>query len=209
MDLSNWGPSPAIRARVSEIKQATHSLVLFLEHFPQTLSKWLKDTLRQVDSQVEVIETVERKLREILSFTQSREFLHLDTHFDNILTDGHQLYLSDFGLALCRDFTLQDNETEFFEQHRNFDLCTALTSLSHAVLSQYYQGEDWRQALLALGAPERAIPNKLKTYLSQRTPIVLMVGDFYRRLGKDLSAAYPATHLQRLLEEAFPPNKID
>ncbi len=209
MDLSNWGPSPAICARVSEIKQATHSLVLFLEYFPQTLSQWLEDTLRQVDSQIKVIETIEQKLRELLSFTQSREFLHLDAHFDNFLTDGHQLYLSDFGLALCRDFTLQEQEIEFFEQHQNFDLCTALTSLAHAVVSQYYQGENWRQALLALGALEQAIPDKLKTYFSRRTPIVLMVGDFYRRLGKDLSAAYPATHLQGLLEEALPPNNVD
>ena len=51
----------------------------------------------------------------------ARGMLHFDLHRANLLTDGAQIYVSDYGLALCADFDLAPAERAFFEAHRLYD----------------------------------------------------------------------------------------
>ena len=51
--------------------------------------------------------------------------LHFDLHRHNVLTDGEQLYVADFGLAICADFDLAPAERAFFESTAS---TTAVTS---------------------------------------------------------------------------------
>ncbi len=95
-----WEGSPAVRARLEALQQSTSCIVLCLEHFPQTLGRWLGA------EDAEAISRVERALIDAAAFMKSRGLAHFDAHFDNILTDGHRLYFSDFGLSLSMNFEL-------------------------------------------------------------------------------------------------------
>ncbi|MET9835967.1 hypothetical protein ABZ078_43345 [Streptomyces sp. NPDC006385] len=52
---------------------------------------------------------------------RAHELLHFDTHFHNILTDGRQPYLADYGLSPSSRFPLTRHERDFFTRHRDHD----------------------------------------------------------------------------------------
>lgn len=112
--VAAWGGSAAIRSRLTAMEQASASVVLFLEHFPYDLRTWL-------GAAGEVPGWIERELLAVTSFLGAHDFLHFDVHFQNVLTDGQHLYLSDFGQALSRAFFLGADERAFLERHRDFD----------------------------------------------------------------------------------------
>ena len=56
---------------------------------------------------------VEQNLRTTVAFMKSSGLFHFDAHLGNILTDGEQLYLTDFGLATCPRFDLSAEEADF------------------------------------------------------------------------------------------------
>ena len=97
-DVAFWDGSQAVRTRMLASLQASTEIVLFLEHIPENLHQWLK---RQIAQGGEVAESactmVEKNLHTITSFINSHGLLHFDAHFWNILTDGQNLYFSDFG----------------------------------------------------------------------------------------------------------------
>jgi len=202
-----WGNDPAIRRRLSSLEEATSSVAVFLEHFPQTLSQWLADRLAHDLDPMAVVAETEANLLELLTFCGDRGLLHMDAHFENLLTDGEGFFLGDFGLAISQTFSLDAEEREFFEKHRDFDRCTAITSLVHAAVSHYDAREDWRGVLRELQddrqGPIQEIPVAIRAYLAKRGPLALEVGEFYRRLLSDLSATeFPTTRLQRVLDES-------
>lgn len=201
--LEPWGECPEIRKRVSAINDSSSSAALFLEHVPFTLSQWFQDQMRCASDPATVVSGTERKLAELLAFIRGQGLLHLDAHFDNLLTDGDQLYLGDYGLALSREFDLGPDEQAFFDEHQNFDLCTAINSLVHAVITHYDSRTDWRQTLREVVAGSHptiaAGPDCIRSYLLARAPLALAVGEFYDRLLSDLATPYPAAAFDELL----------
>ncbi|MEM1255141.1 MAG: hypothetical protein AAGI69_22115 [Cyanobacteria bacterium P01_H01_bin.21] len=136
IDRQRWGNCTAIHQRVASIIEATHSVVIFLEHYPLTLSQWLHHQLLQCADPVLLVTQLEAQLTEMLSFMNAQGVLHMDAHFENILTDGSQLFLTDYGLSLSNRFRLDVEEQQFFARHQTFDLCTIVNSLVHAVVSR-------------------------------------------------------------------------
>ncbi|MGA4844917.1 hypothetical protein ACOBQB_00960 [Streptomyces sp. G5(2025)] len=61
--------------------------------------------------------------------------LHFDAHFENILTDGRQLFFADYGLAISSRFELAQGEADFFDQHRTYDQCYGFPRQSRQPLS--------------------------------------------------------------------------
>jgi hypothetical protein len=112
--VAAWGGSSQIRARLEAIAGATASVVLFIEYVPETVRQWLSD---QTDVE-RAFAMVEREALRITQLMRAHDFLHLDPHFANILTDGERLYVSDFGLATSRQFTLTEPEGRFFDLHK-------------------------------------------------------------------------------------------
>lgn len=200
-----WGNDPAIRRRLTSLDEATSSVALFLEDFPRTLSQWLADRLKNDLDPMAVVAETEAALLELLTFCVDQGVLHMDAHFENFLTDGSGLFLSDFGLAISRSFELDPEERAFFERHANFDHCTAITSHVHAVVSQYDPRADWRGALreLVAGSHPRSeeLPAALRAYLGRRGPLALAAGEFYRRLSDQLATRFPTASLQRILDD--------
>lgn len=127
----------------------------------------------------------------------------MDAHFNNILTDGNQLFLADYGLAMSNQFQLNADERQFFDQHQNFDICTVINSLVHAIVSHYDSRENWRQALQQLADEHHdsntAVSVDLRAYLNKRMALVMKIGTFYRQLLVDLTTPYPAADLQAIL----------
>lgn len=120
--VAAWGGSSQIRARLAAMEKASASIVLFLERLPQDLKGFL-------DRAGAVPDWVDTQLLTVTTFLRERQFVHFDAHFGNILTDGRQLYLSDFGQALSATFTLTPAETAFLETHRDFDRSTVAMKL--------------------------------------------------------------------------------
>ena len=205
IDRQRWGNCEAIHQRVAAIAAATHSIGMFLESYPLTRSQWFREQWLQGADPMATIMDVEAPLIGILSFLKSQGLLHLDAHFDNILTDGQQLFLTDYGLALASQFQLDAAERQFFKQHQNFDICTTLTSLVHAIVNRYDDRPDWRQVLQNLTDDNHSsasmVPPDVRAYLTSRLPLVMKIGDFYRQLLADLNTPYPAAELQRILNE--------
>ncbi len=116
-----WGGSSVIRARLEAREKASANLVLFLEYIPETLQQWLDRQFIKGRITDSAITMVESDLKVITSFINNRGLLHFDADFKNILTDGHCLYLTDFGLAASSIFKLSETEIKFIEAHRNYD----------------------------------------------------------------------------------------
>lgn len=121
----HWEGSSAVRERLEAIGRSSSSLVLFLEHVPQTLADWLHDyrTAAPEGGEGSPYPWVEEALARGSAFMSSRGLVHFDAHFANVLTDGQLLYFADFGLALSSDFELSAAEAEFLSDHLVYDRC--------------------------------------------------------------------------------------
>jgi hypothetical protein len=142
-----WGGASSIRKRLEALHSSSACIVLFLEHFPTTLYRWLGSQLAEGGAKAElVVSFLDEELRQLCRFTSSRGFVHFDNHFQNILTGG-RIALSDFGLALSTDFDLSESELEFLNTHRTYDRCSTILNLLHFVIQTVYGSGDWVEHL--------------------------------------------------------------
>ncbi|NJL87356.1 MAG: hypothetical protein HC886_17465 [Leptolyngbyaceae cyanobacterium SM1_1_3] len=125
-----WGSSKNVEKYMLEKGNANHELVLFLEHIPHVLSSWLQENPGKFQQPL-------NDLCKTMAFLRAKEVIHLDAHFQNVLTDGDQIYLTDFGLVLNRSFALTKDEETFFEQNVFYDYGEILLNLGHLVVSLY------------------------------------------------------------------------
>ena len=125
-----WGGNKNVENYFIDRAKANYELVLFLEHIPYTLEAWLKENLDQLEQPL-------NDLRKTINFLRKQEIIHFDAHFRNILTDGDQIYLTDFGLALDKSFALTQQEKYFFEQNIFYDYGEVLRNVSHIIQWSY------------------------------------------------------------------------
>ncbi len=199
-----WGHQPVIKQRAAAVLEATSSVALFLEHFPMTLLQWTRERpIAELDRANAVAQT-EAALLDLLAFVNGQGVLHMDAHFENILTDGSGLFLSDHGLAISPEFDLDAAELAFFDRHQNFDRCTAITSNVHSLVTRYDARKDWRKTVRELidgtHAAIASVPAAVREYVARRGPVALAIGEFYRCLITDLTTEYPASRLEQLLD---------
>ncbi len=205
-----WGDSSAIEERVRANHHAPAFVALFIEYIPDTLNTWLSKQLSNGDGSIDkAIEMVERNLRDTIAFINSKGMLHFDAHFHNILTDGEQLYFSDFGLATSSQFALSKEELQFFQNHQNYDRCYVVTTLTSWIISRLF-GKDRVDEVLhdyANGKTPLLLPEALTPYLSsvvkRYARITLKMNTFFKTLREEnKQAPYPADELEQLWIEA-------
>ena len=68
---------------------------------------------------------------------QSREMVHFDAHWANIITDGARYRLVDFGLAMSTNMELSEPERTFLSNHLHYDYGVVLGYLTKA--SSFYR----------------------------------------------------------------------
>ncbi|MBS2009019.1 MAG: phosphotransferase [Cyanobacteria bacterium SZAS TMP-1] len=182
-----WAGSAAVRTRLEALKQASACLEIFLEYVPQHLDQWLSQQCqKEPQLLVAAIESIDAQLTNLTDFMRERGFVHFDCHFGNILCDG-QIYLSDFGLALSKDFVLSEAECEFLNRHSTYDRCVAVSGLVRNLRDYQMSG----------GAPGESILPLLDRY----APIADALHRFYTDLqdNQSKSTDYPEEQFARLL----------
>lgn len=195
--VAYWGGSPHLRDYIEAMRTASASLTLFLEYVPHTLHDWLGAQLRtdEADSACALVET---GLKAATDFLHEQRLLHFDAHFGNILTDGRQLYLADYGLALSPRFQLAAQERDFFDRHRHYDRAYAFSYLVHwLVVDQYGYSRDEREDFIRACADGDAhpegIPQVASEIISRYAQLAADVGDFNRRLEQESRlTSYPS-----------------
>ena len=219
--VESWNGNQNVGQYALDRAKAPYELILCLEHFPHVLESWLRDNPGKLRQSVEDVGTT-------IAFLQARGIIHFDAHFGNILTDGHQTYLSDFGLALDQSFALGDDERRFFEQHTDYDTGELLRNLGRVVLWPYVSasGDDQQRIRERYDIPHDLEPHELgpvlldniesihkerlleldpdyvKLVVKHRGAIALAHGFFcemWHNNAKD--TPFPQRELRRLLEE--------
>lgn len=202
--VAHWGGDPGVRHRIDARRKSSASVALFLEFFPRTLHEWLgEQTTADAETADRACALVERELAAGISFMNSRGLLHFDAHFQNILTDGHRLYFADYGLALSSRFDLSPQETTFFERHRGYDRCYALSYFVKWLVTDLYgHDRDERETRIrayAQGERPTGIPDTAAAMITRYAPLTTAITDFFRRLEEESKETpYPEATLSAL-----------
>lgn len=204
--VAHWEGSPAVRRRLEAIGSASFSLVLFLEHVPQTLAAWLSGIREGGWAEPgggSAYRWVEDALLRGTEFMSSRGLVHFDTHFDNLLTDGRQVYFADFGLALSRDFDLSAQETAFLADHLVYDRCYAPHHLLRHHLPEAVRGGTEPGTFLRewiAGRRPDGVPPEIGAIIDRHAPHAVVLDAFHRRLVEESKRTpFPADEVRQAL----------
>jgi hypothetical protein len=130
VDVEHWGNNPNVRNYVLDRVNANYELVIFLEYIPYVLDKWLQENPSKLQKSLD-------DLRTTIDFLRTKKIIHFDAHFQNILTDGERIYLTDFGLVLDKSFALTLDEESFFEQNIFYDYGEVMRNIGHLIWAPY------------------------------------------------------------------------
>ena len=148
---------------------------------------------------------VDKNLKDIIGFMQSRRMLHFDAHFRNILTDGHNLYFADFGLATSLDFKLSKHEIDFFEKHRNYDRFYSSTIFVNCLVAQLFNEKNTENTdkilyYYTLGYEKKELPRFINLIIKSYAPIAIIMNKFLLKLRQESKLTpYPASDLEKFL----------
>ncbi|MEU6934351.1 protein kinase family protein [Streptomyces sp. NPDC046374] len=201
--VAHWEGSSAVRERLEAIGRSSSSLVLFLEHFPQTLGDWLHDyrTAAPEGRESSPYPWVEQDLTRGTAFMSSHGLVHFDAHFANVLTDGQMLYFADFGLALSSGFELSAAEAEFLSDHLAYDRCHTVSHLLRHHLPDGLRGGMEHEAFLRewdAGHWPDGVPGEIASIINRHSRAAVIFGEFARRLlTESKRTPFPAAEVGR------------
>lgn len=155
-----WGNSENAGNYVLDRAIANYELILFLEYIPQVLETWLWENPHKLQKTLdEICMTID--------FLRMKGIIHFDAHFRNILTDGEQIYLTDFGLVLDKSFALTKDEEIFFEQNTYYDYGEVLRNLGQLIRPLYdsCSKNNQRRIKEKYGIKENLKPYELRSIL--------------------------------------------
>jgi hypothetical protein len=139
---------------------------------------------------------------------RSEGMSHFDAHFDNVLTDGHRIYLSDFGLATARRFQLTSAERRFVGLTADHDLAYCAAALVNTIVGTLLRfsvprlRNDYVRRCAQSGQAAD-LPGRMADTVVRYAGIATVINDFYWRLhGGDQTADYPAADIAAALAEA-------
>ena len=197
-----WEHSLAIQKRVEALNQASSSIVIFLEYIPKNLHQFLQDEMTSSEERTEkALVMIDKELNTINDFMLQQNLIHFDAHFNNILTDGKKLYLTDFGLALSTMFDLSDTELEFFKQHQAYDKACTSVFLLHGMITTLFGRENWKIRLQECAQGRLAISPTIAAIIKKHAEAALTMDEFFQKLQKVSKATpYPAIRLDEIFK---------
>ncbi|MFI7525609.1 protein kinase family protein [Nocardia salmonicida] len=207
--VAYWDGRPEVRRRIEALRDSSASIALFLEYIPNTLHDWLNTQIEEGDEVTDLAcAMVERELAAGTAFMNSHGLLHLDAHFQNILTDGRRLYFADYGLALSSGFDLSPQEAAFFDQNQSYDRGFTATYLANWLLTALYglrrEDRQTRAAMvraIAEGEPPHGIPEGAAAVLVRQAPVAAAMSAFTRAFQEtSRSTPFPDEEVRRLLD---------
>ncbi len=121
-----------------------------------------------------------------------------------ILTDGHELYFADFGLAIYEKFELSEVESDFFKKNYNYDQCYTMAYFVEWLLAESFGIENWvignNNAILheyAIGKGSPLLPI-IEEIIMRYAPIAVVMNQFFLKLKKSKVTPYPTSELKRV-----------
>ncbi|WP_285706460.1 serine/threonine protein phosphatase [Microtetraspora sp. NBRC 16547] len=202
--VAYWGGSPAVRRRLHALRQASASIVLFQEFIPHTLRDWLAAQVAAgEDAVASACAMLESRLLADIAFMNAGGLMHFDAHFDNIITDGRRLYITDLGLATSARFDLSAQEATFVERNRTHDIAYAVMRLVNWLVSAVcgvavpdtggpVERNEYIRACAA-GAEPLGAPAAVAELIRRYAPVAAVMNDFYWDLfGVSRATPYPA-----------------
>lgn len=200
-DVHYWDDSEQVRTRLRAILDASSEIVIFMEFFPETVDAWLTKKLQlNNDDSDKACLMVQAEQQKVMTFMNQRGLLHFDAHFKNILTEGEQLYFSDFGLAISTQFELSAEEIRFFQLNQSYDRFYAVVHLIRFIMMTVYGPEQWQSKLSdALTGKNDQLSQELLAFIRPLVPITLLMDDFFDKLIHESKLTlYPAKELELL-----------
>ncbi len=190
--ISFWDNHSSIKNRLIALNETSYELVLFLEYFPMTLNRWLGEQSSKGDAPfIGAIEHTDKSLSQIIHFMKKNNFIHFDMHFENLLTDEAFIYVSDFGLAISKQFELSEEEHLFFKQHQNYDYCSTQMHLLDTIESN-------------LPDLHKCITPKMKVTIDKHSLTAKIISGFYHKLkNKSKQTPYPHVELDKLFSDVY------
>ncbi len=193
--LSYWENNIYITDRIKGLGKSSCSILLFLEHFPTNLSLQLKEVFSHNNESdvIRYLEKLDLSFETVFKFMQDNSFLHMDAHFRNILADEDNIYLSDFGLALSKNFDLSRTELNFMNAHKLYDQSSYSVNLLHGILTSYAGDDNWDKTLkdYLTNKLSITIPYKIQDILSKHVSMAEKMHRFYKEMQRDKSTSYP------------------
>ncbi len=187
--LCYWNHSKRIASYLQARAEASYEMVLFLEHWPHSLYSWFQAHPGKN------IKSLFDQSQQALAFLNQQGILHLDAHLANILTNGKQIAVSDFGLALDQGFALAKNEKEFFENHQSYDQGELICSLDFSLHQELENRPDKAKLFKQLNLdPE-------KSSLAQTQQLLQKIDQL--QLSPDLKALLKQYQQPLLIMDAF------
>jgi len=193
-----WGGSSAVGDYLQARNSATQELWIVLEHAGSRADLWLAEN-------PEGVTDVLGQVFDAISELRSRDMVHFDAHWANVITDGAHCRLVDFGLAMSANMELSETERTFLSGHLHYDYGVVLAYLG--LMLAITLGEEPSSQMLGhhldeLGALEGKCPPALLGALDRyRHPILYMV-DFFERIRQpDKHSIYNDDVLADLLLE--------
>tara|TARA_R110000868_G_scaffold180024_2_gene420525 strand:- start:1705 stop:2676 length:972 start_codon:yes stop_codon:yes gene_type:complete len=191
--LNYWGNNHEINNRANLLINAKHSLIIFLEFFPKNLSNAMIENknLNEEDTLI-FLETVNNDIEKTLKFLSSKSFVHFDVHFENIVTDDKNFYISDFGLALTDSFELSKVEKNFLNDHKNFDYGSYYYFFVNKILNNYITSSDWDGKVLEYNISifKKHLPKKISAFIENYYYVACEIQKFYINIMKDKTTLY-------------------
>ena len=199
--IERWNGSRAIRAFIEARLVATHEVWIVLEHIPDSAMTWLTANQARVD---EMFAGVFDAVGEL----QANGVIHFDAHLGNIVTDGSRFVLTDFGLAISRDFELRAEERRFMDRHRHYDYGVALGHLGLMLCDDLGVPETGRGVARAIDNeefPASYAPELIAAFRRYRDVAVYMSDFFHRIRRPSKRARYDDDALREALRAARVP----
>lgn len=129
--VRRWNGSEAVSRMMAARAEAKYELCLVLEPFAQTLGAWLPANQGAVGAALD-------GLCRTLAHVRAGGLVHFDAHLWNIVGDGEEWHLADFGLLLDDEFDLDDDERAFLRRHRHYDTGELLAGLGSVLLDMLH-----------------------------------------------------------------------
>ncbi len=128
--VAYWNSNENIGRYLLDRANANYELVLFLEHMPYAMEAWVLANRHKTRQVLE-------DLRRAITFLRKNGMVHFDANFENVVSDGKQAYLTDFGLVLDKRFTLTQDEALFLKQNSSYDYGEVIGSVSFLLYGAY------------------------------------------------------------------------
>ena len=219
--VTYWGNDTNVSRYMLDRAAAPYELILYLEHIPHTVATWVRTHQAHIPQ-------VMTDTKAAVTFLRDHGIIHFDSHFFNLLTDGERTYLTDFGLALDKNFALSPTEMQFYQQHTEYDYGNLLRGLGTHIYGLYRELPDAEkqriraiysipegETLEELLPPLLTHANEIQeskliqleesyvTSINQYLPVINFMHDFYVAMryndGKD--TPFEQARLQQLLGE--------